>query len=117
VNFYSLPNSADSSLINPGNNAKLIRINSITLDYFFEDHRIDRSCGTILLKMDAEGFEPEILYSGSNALKLIRYLAIDTGPERNGKTTTLEVSRILKDANFKILSTEKDVILAINLNK
>lgn len=67
--------------------------------------------------MDAEGFEPEILRSGLEALNIIKFLAIDTGPERNGTTTTKEVASILTSIGFKILSANDDIILAINKNR
>jgi FkbM family methyltransferase len=114
VYFYIQTASADSSLLRPNEAAKSVKVKCITLDRFFQDHEIWESHGTILLKMDAEGFEPEILRSGLSALNIIKFLAIDTGPERNGTTTTKEVSSILTSVGFKILSTNSDIILAIN---
>jgi 2-iminoacetate synthase ThiH len=50
--------------------------------------------------MDAEGFEPEILRSGSKALKQITWAAIDAGAERGTQTTVDEVLEILAQAGF-----------------
>ena len=116
VDFYTQTASADSSLLSSIKSAKAVKVKCLTLDRFFEEYKIGDSHGTILLKMDAEGFEPEILSSGLNALRLIKYLAIDTGPERNGKTTTKEVSSILHSANFKIESFNSDMLLAIRID-
>ena len=53
-------------------------------------------------KIEAEGAEPEVLYGLKKKLANIRYISLDCGPERNGKTTITEVTNFLKVNNFKI---------------
>lgn len=60
-------------------------------------HKID------LLKVEAEGFEPEILRSALDVLsEVVRKVAVDGGPERDGKPTADECINILKEAGHKV---------------
>jgi len=51
----------------------------------------------LLLKMDAEGFEPEILEGFGDQIKKIDYFAIDVSPEREGIDTEKEVTILLNN--------------------
>lgn len=98
VTFYSQARSADSSLFKPSGNFREIMVQSITLDEFFFESQI---AGDVLFKMDAEGFEPEILRGGLQALRSIRWIAVDAGAERGNETTVSEVVKILEVSGFK----------------
>jgi hypothetical protein len=74
-----------------------IEVDSLTLDEFLKEKEVR---GKILFKMDAEGFEPEILKGGRNALKQVKWAAIDAGAERDNQTTVTEVVEILTEAGF-----------------
>ena len=62
-----------------------IRRRATTLDRIAENHGID---GLAFLKCDAEGAEPEVLEGGRELLRRKARIAVDTGPERNGKRTS-----------------------------
>ena len=98
VTFYSQARSADSSLFKPSGDFMEILVQSITLDGFFVENKIR---GDVLFKMDAEGFEPEILRGGLQALRSIRWIAVDAGAERGQETTVSEVVKILEVTGFK----------------
>lgn len=91
--FYVSTANADSSLIAPSNYSSIIKLNCIRGDQFMQQENLENIS---LLKMDAEGFEPEILEGFGNQLNQIDFFAIDVGPERAGVDTELEVSQILK---------------------
>ncbi len=97
--FYSAPKNADSSLIKPRTKSKKKLIDIYTLD------SIPFSFGesnSVLLKMDAEGAEPEVLKGATLTLAKIKWVAIDVGPEREGKGTYREVQEILEQSGFKV---------------
>jgi FkbM family methyltransferase len=106
--FYKMTHSADSSFAPTSEAEEIIEIEVRTLDNFFSTHELPKP---ILLKMDAEGFEPEVLRGGPNTLNEIQFVAIDCGPERNGKTTWLEVSEILEQSGFKNIEIDSLGIL------
>jgi len=58
-----------------------------------------------LLKLEAEGAEPEVIKGSLKVLKDIEYIAADLGPERgfNQETTLKEVTNILLKNNFEII--------------
>ncbi len=97
VTFYSQAHSADSSLFKPTGDFIEVEVQSLTLDEFFSEKSVK---GKVLFKMDAEGFEPEILRGGRFALKQIKWAAIDAGAERGNETTVDEVVQILNEAGF-----------------
>lgn len=101
VVFYSAPGRADSSIfLPPGEGVPSFRAQATTLDRIAQA----RGIGEIaLLKMDAEGAEPEVLEGAPDVLARTRAVTIDTGPERNGETTTAACEAILEAAGFRIL--------------
>ena len=50
-----------------------------------------------LIKIDAEGAEPEVIYGIDQCFSKIQYISADCGPERNGKPTLNEVKKHLWD--------------------
>ena len=54
-----------------------------------------------MLKIDAEGHEPEVLLGGEKVLENVKWITIDAGPERLGETTTNQVVEVLSRNNFK----------------
>ncbi len=110
VTFYSQSRSADSSLFKPSGDFIEIKVQSLTLDELMSEKCIE---GKILFKMDAEGFEPEILRSGKNALLKIKWAAIDAGAERGNQTTVDEVVEILHEAKFDFVQvSETNIVTA-----
>lgn len=110
VIFYSQPHSADSSFFKPVGDFHEILVQSMTLDTFFQSRDV---VGNVLFKMDAEGFEPEVLKSGPNALSKIKWVAIDAGAERGQDSTASEVVEILKRAGFvDIAVSDQKIVMA-----
>jgi len=96
--FYLKTDSADSSLHKPNGVSIKIKTKIVTLDSFFNNLELQQP---VLLKMDAEGHEPEVLRGGVVTLKHINWVSIDAGLERFGKSTSTEVARILIEQGFK----------------
>lgn len=102
VTFYSAPDRADSSLfLPPGKSiAASFRAVAQRLDGIADRHGIGQ---VALLKIDAEGAEPEVLMGATELLARTRAVAIDTGPERNGEETHVACCEILTECGFDIL--------------
>jgi len=101
LTFYSAPGRADSSIfVPPGSGAKAFSAQAKTLDDVAERNGLG---AVALLKMDAEGAEPEVLQGARALLARTRNVAIDTGPERNGEETGEDCAAILRDAGFTLL--------------
>ena len=67
----------------------------------------------VLLKMDAEGHEPEVLLGAKNVFNQVDFVSIDCGAERSGKTTSSEVSNILSKYDFKnVIISERNIVTA-----
>ena len=99
-------NHASTSLYPPKDNDSLKKISitcrrgdEIIKDYFGEE-QID------LLKIEAEGFEPEVLIGFNTLFKKVKYISVDCGPERGGLTTHEECSLILEKAGYKVLKNK-----------
>tara|TARA_B100000282_G_scaffold296468_1_gene278486 strand:- start:2535 stop:3395 length:861 start_codon:yes stop_codon:yes gene_type:complete len=58
-----------------------------------------------LLKIDAEGYEPEVIAGSKNTLSEIEYIAVDYGHERglNEDSTMVSVLNLLYKSNFKLI--------------
>ena len=100
--FYMNEKDADSSIVEPKKYNSIYQIETITLNKFFQDCKIER---IKLLKLEAEGYEPEILLGSNEALRKIEYIAIDGGYERGKKleeTLSSQLNFLLKN-NFEII--------------
>lgn len=114
ITFYSAPGRADSSIfLPPGESLAAFRTMATTLDIVAEAQGV----GAVgLLKMDAEGAEPEVLQGAAAVLARTRMVAIDTGPERNGARTDAACIDILRAAGFRIADpgqTRRMITIAI----
>ena len=102
MNFYVSSAGGDSSLIEPASQTeRILKVKTRKLDNFVFENRIDR---IKLLKLEAEGFEPEILKGSVETLPKIEYIAIDGGPERgvSGAETLSFAINFLCNRNFVI---------------
>ena len=106
--LYLKTDSADSSLHKPIGESTKIRTKIVTLDTFFNNQEIEQP---VLLKMDAEGHEPEVLLGAVETLKKIKWVSIDTGLERYGKSTSNEVARILVTQGFSEVKISKSYLV------
>ena len=91
--LYVAKERQNSSLIKPNNVESTVTVKCMRLDDFLEeltDSPID------LLKMDAEGFEPEVLSGLQSKLFRIRNYAIDCSPERENNDTIQQVTKFFE---------------------
>ena len=98
--FYIDSDGADSSLIMPANFDNKIKINCKRLDNLqFNKTHIK------LLKLEAEGAEPEIIEGASEILKKTEFVSADLGPERgiNSLETYGPVTDLLYKNNFSLI--------------
>ena len=98
--FYVSSQMADSSLIEPPEYDELIRVPTRRLDGLLAGRHIR------LLKLEAEGAEPEAIAGCEGLLDSIDYIAADLGFERGvGQTSTLaEVTNYLLARNFELIA-------------
>tara|TARA_Y100000768_G_scaffold112411_1_gene82816 strand:- start:15166 stop:16029 length:864 start_codon:yes stop_codon:yes gene_type:complete len=100
--LYISTEGADTSLVFL-ENKESIEVQTVPLDEF-------NLSGVKLIKMDAEGFELEVLQGSKNTLKSTEYVSVDFGPEKGteGKNTIPEVSNFLYENNFKMIHANTD---------
>ena len=111
TNFYLSDEFGDSSILPINNFTKKIIIKTKTLD-----EEIDRIQLKIkLIKLEAEGFEPEILQGLKKHLNSVEYITIDCGFERGTKneSTIAECSNYLIRNNFKMINYGKSRIVTL----
>lgn len=110
-NFYLNPNTADSSFERK-RNLKTIKVDCVTIDNYFKNINSIK-----LLKLEAEGFELDVLKGAQKSLSKIKFITADLGFELQGNTVRSfeEVDRFLSKNNFeKISSTKRETFLYIN---
>lgn len=95
--FFVSSADADSSLIRPERMEREIEVRQRRLDAFCGETQLPH---ITLLKIDAEGWEPEVLRGAQAALERVEYVAVDAGPERHGESTVPDVMSILTAAGF-----------------
>jgi FkbM family methyltransferase len=96
--FYVNDKYASSSFIEPPSYSNIINISAVTLASEYPNRKIK------LLKLEAEGAEPEVLYGASAILSNVQYISADVGPERGKfeESTQYEVIEFLSKNNFVI---------------
>ena len=97
--FYIATKNADSSFIQPKSFTEIIKVRSYRADQFMQENKIK---SILFLKMDAEGFEPEILAGFGRRIYDISFFAIDVGPERDGLETVDQVKSMLESSKVRI---------------
>lgn len=99
--LFMKPDTADSSLVGntswPSVNVPIERLDSIVERLRLES--ID------VLKVEAEGFEPEVLAGAEHTLAMTRLVAVDVGPERGGSDTAAACVGLLHRHGFEIVDT------------
>ena len=101
LNFYVCTENADSSLVEPPSYTEVVDVEVVRLDNLCSELGIKK---IKLLKLEAEGYEPEILNGASGVLNSIEYVAVDGGYERgkdNEQTLTWATNFLLEN-NFKM---------------
>jgi len=115
--FYYKPSNGDSSFIKMDGFIKEFEIQEKTLDKFI----MDLSLSYIkLLKLEAEGYEPEIISGLNKHINKVEYISADLGFERGitQDATSPSVLNYLIKNNFEIISQsrKRNVFLLKNNN-
>lgn len=121
IDFFPDNDTGDSSIIQHREGLEPIKINAKTLDGLLANSSFWSSGKRIrLLKLEAEGAEPEILQGSEAILSNIDYISADCGPERglSHRSTVIPVLEILQDKGFKAIefSFPRGIILFKNIN-
>ena len=105
ITFYSKPDSADSSLFEIKKYEKKQDVEADTLANVLKEFQFK---AIKLLKIEAEGAEPEILQGALPILDKVQFIAIDCGYERgvDQLSTFDECNEILQFANFRIIKSD-----------
>lgn len=114
--FYISQIEADSSFIKPKYFTEIINVPVIRLDKLIQDLKLKE---IKLLKIEAEGYEPEILEGLSDKIQICEYIAIDGGYERGEKNeqTFTELTNKLLESNFKMIDIYIPFCRALFVNK
>lgn len=114
IDFYLSDKNADSSALLINEYTKKIKVQTTTLDE--EIKKIQNKIK--LIKIEAEGFEPEILEGLSKYINHIEYITVDCGFERGvAKESTLkECSNYLIKNNFKMINFSSRRVVALFKN-
>jgi FkbM family methyltransferase len=110
--LYISSEGADSSLIYFGKEEYEL-ITTSTLDSIKLPDKIK------LFKVEAEGFEPEVIQGSLKTLKKIEFVSVDFGPERGieGKSTIIEVNNLLVENNFELVELSSMRLIGLYKNK
>lgn len=98
--------TGDTSLLTPVKSDSATVVKTITLDDWAE-HNLEPGLLVDLLKLEAEGAEPEILEGAKGLLARVRYITADVGFERPGDggldSTLPAVTNFLLKRNFSVI--------------
>lgn len=102
VPFYVSTATADSSLIPPEQFDKVKEVSVRRLDNLCQSLGLSR---IRFLKLEAEGFEPEIVLGLGDYIGQVDYIGADLGPERGVQklTTIVEVVNLLTKKGFEMV--------------
>lgn len=102
LDFYLCSESGDSSLIEPKNYTQVVRVKVKTIDSLVKDLGIS---GCRLFKLEAEGWEPEILAGAHKFITSCDYVAVDGGLERgvDAEATFPAVNNFLMSNGFEMV--------------
>lgn len=112
LEFFVSSQGADSSLIEPASYERSIRVEVDRLEKYVTGP-------TKLLKLEAEGGEPEILEGLGSSLRQIHFIAADLGFERGIKaeSTLVPVTNYLLDRGFQLVEINHKRLTALFKNK
>lgn len=99
--FYLATSEADSSLFKPENATEEVKVKTLKFDSVVST--LVRGSSIRLLKVEAEGMEPEVLQGATESISGVEFVAVDAGPERGGESTATFVLNFLVERNFEIL--------------
>ena len=115
IEFFLCDESGDSSIIPIKNFTEKIKIKTTTLDEIID--KIDKPIK--LIKLEAEGAEPEILEGLKKNLSRVSYITIDCGFERGieQNSTIAECSNYLIKNNFEMTNFINSRVVTLFKNK
>jgi len=113
VNLYLDVETASSSLIEPRRTTGITSVTSRRLDTFIKAKKI------FLLKIEAEGAEPEVLVGAEGILPAVQYIVVDVGPERGKQeeSTRDAVVEFLEAHDFSLIQENRGhrkIVLFVN---
>ena len=113
LDFFVSSEGADSSIIRPNFFTNLVKVNVHRLDELLPNRKIK------LLKLEAEGAEPEVLLGCENILGNIEYISADLGFERGVEesSTLAPVVNYLLSHGFTLVEVSKGRRVALFKNK
>jgi FkbM family methyltransferase len=116
LSFYKKPESADSSLFEVEDMDEVVQVPVTTLANLLGEMEIER---VRLLKLEAEGAEPEILLGCGQYLSRIDYIAADCGPERglSQDETATDLINFLVARNFNLMDMKFDRVVCLFRNR
>jgi FkbM family methyltransferase len=116
IEFYISSEKADSSIIEPAHFDKIVTLQVYRLDALNIINKIDR---IKLLKIEAEGAEPEVLLGALGVLQKIDYISVDCGFERGKKceSTLASVINFSLNNGFEIVDIYYARLVVLLKNK
>lgn len=107
LTFYSKKASADSSAIEMNGFDAIVTVDAITLDDYCKQKDLKE---IFLLKLEAEGAEPEVLEGAKGILPKIRYISADCGFERGKEraSTAPDVVNLLLRHGFEMVGIRQE---------
>ena len=112
LDFYVSVRNADSSVIQPPTFESKCKVGCVRLDQAV-------ASPIKLLKLEAEGAEPEALFGAEGILPITHYIAVDCGFERgvNSESTLPQVCNFLVSRNFEIVALGRERLTLLFVNK
>ncbi len=103
LKLYENNDSGDSGLIDIGRAAAVLEIEAVSLDEYMA--QVGEKKRVRLIKLEAEGAEPEVLDGAKEVLSRTDYVAADMGPERGilQESTMVEVTTRLSKQGFRLI--------------
>ncbi len=110
---FFLDNEGGNSSLSQFDYQASLEIESLTLDSLNLNTKIK------LLKIDAEGHEPEVINGALTTLKNIKYVSVDFGHERglDEEATLTEVNKILYNEGFELMKFSDYRLIGLYENK
>lgn len=116
--FYYKPETGDSSLIEMNNFEGSYEVEVKKISSVIENEGLNEAV-IKLIKLEAEGFEPEILQGLGKYIKNVQFISADLGFERGiaQETTAPEVINYLLGSGFEIMNITNGRICVLFKNK
>ncbi len=114
--FFHKGETADGSVFEIENYTERTVVPTTTLDNLLRERGAPR---VRLLKLEAEGAEPEILTGAEASLENIDFIAADCGPERGleQKETATDVIKFLLARGFELVEMKFDRVVCLFRNR